>query len=408
MILSVFLLKVFAGIMVGYVYTHYYSDRSTADVFKYFDDSKVMFDSLHKHPADYVQMLFGIYNDNKHFHQYYNQMHNWYRQYESNLYNDSHTIIRFNAFIRIFSMGYYNVHTVFMCFLSFVGLVGIFKTFSTYFTKNWGLLFSVIFLVPSVLFWGSGVLKEGLLLFALGMLLYSLKKVSEHKITFWPFVWIASSFILLMYLKFYILIALFPSIAIYLLVTKTGNKQVLLKYFSVIGMFILFEIITSLLFPQYNALKILAMKQRDFIGLSNFMNSKSYFPIHKLEPTIWSLVSNIPHALYNTMLRPTFSTFDSGFKILTAIENAGIMLLILISFLFIKKKSEIHYPMALFTLTFVLVLFTVIGLVTPVTGAIVRYKVPGIPFLLIFCLLIIDMDKVETSWKKLKQKMSKH
>src|SRR3954470_13055434 len=42
-----FLLKIIAGIALWLVYTYYYTDRSTSDIWKYFDDGKVMFGALH-------------------------------------------------------------------------------------------------------------------------------------------------------------------------------------------------------------------------------------------------------------------------------------------------------------------------------------------------------------------------
>jgi hypothetical protein len=41
-----FLLKVLSGIVLGLIYTYYYKDRSTADIWKYFDDGMVMFSAL--------------------------------------------------------------------------------------------------------------------------------------------------------------------------------------------------------------------------------------------------------------------------------------------------------------------------------------------------------------------------
>jgi len=86
------------GVALWWIYTYYYPDRSTADIFKYFDDSKVMYDALWKHPADYFKMLFAIGNDNAYFDSnYYSHMNYWYREFDNKIYNDSHTIIRFNA-----------------------------------------------------------------------------------------------------------------------------------------------------------------------------------------------------------------------------------------------------------------------------------------------------------------------
>ncbi|MEO8733942.1 MAG: hypothetical protein ABI373_06400, partial [Flavobacteriales bacterium] len=47
-----FLLKIAAGTALWWVYTYHYTDRSTADIYKYFDDGNVMFSALPAHPLD--------------------------------------------------------------------------------------------------------------------------------------------------------------------------------------------------------------------------------------------------------------------------------------------------------------------------------------------------------------------
>jgi len=124
-----FILKLFFGFALWAIYTFYYTERVTADIYKYFDDSKVIFDCLKTNPADYFKMLFGIKNNTHAFDHYYSQMNFWAQKSGTSIYNDSHTIIRFNALVRLFSFGYYNVHTVVICFLSLIGLTAIYKTF---------------------------------------------------------------------------------------------------------------------------------------------------------------------------------------------------------------------------------------------------------------------------------------
>ena len=43
---GIFILKIIFGLLLWAIYTFYYKDRATADIYKYFDDSKVLFDSL--------------------------------------------------------------------------------------------------------------------------------------------------------------------------------------------------------------------------------------------------------------------------------------------------------------------------------------------------------------------------
>jgi len=37
---AIFILKIIAGVVLYLIYTYYYTDRKSADIFKYFDDGK--------------------------------------------------------------------------------------------------------------------------------------------------------------------------------------------------------------------------------------------------------------------------------------------------------------------------------------------------------------------------------
>jgi hypothetical protein len=48
----------------------------------------------------------------------------------------------------------------------------------------------------------------------------------------------------------------------------------------------------------------------------------------------------------------------------------------------------------LFCFTFTIVLFLIIGLTTPIIGAIVRYKIPALPFLVFGLLLCVNNTQI--------------
>src|SRR5258708_7292791 len=79
--ISVFLLKIIAGFFLTWIYTSYYPDRQTADIYKYFDDSKIIFSAFKNHNyVDYLKMVSGIGNDNTYFNEtYYSKMNHWFR-----------------------------------------------------------------------------------------------------------------------------------------------------------------------------------------------------------------------------------------------------------------------------------------------------------------------------------------
>src|ERR1051325_8079488 len=264
-----FCIKILFGIALWWIYTYYYTDRSTADIYKYFDDSKVMYDALWKHPADYLRMLFAIGNDSPYFdREYYSHMNYWYREFENNIYNDSHTIIRFNAFIRLFSFGHYFVHALVICFLSFAGLTGIYKTFVPYLRNKKNLLAPAVFLLPSVLLWSSGVLKEGFLLFGMGMLLYHFHCIITGNFKLKSLLWVMFATVILLFTKFYVLACLAPGLLAWGWSAKNNGKRAALKFFATGFILILTALNIQFIFPSYNVLQALARRQSDFVALA--------------------------------------------------------------------------------------------------------------------------------------------
>ena len=407
-----FIFKIAFGILVWVIYTFYYTERATADIYKYFDDSKIMFDAIKNKPLDYFKMLLGIGNSAPEFKAYYSEMHYWARKVDSNIYNDSHTIIRFNALVRLFSFGYYNVHTVVINFLSLVGLTAIYKTFIEQLKDKKKELIFVIFLLPSVLFWGSGVLKEGLIFFSLGLLIYCVNKLFTLKSIIICLLMTG----LLAFSKFYVWIAIMPSIILLLVANKTSTKNIFIKYLFVISIIGTIGINIESISSFQNPLVTLSQKQIEFNQLAsgqlsdsnekNIPAANSRIEINKLEPTLLSFIKNSPQALVNTFFRPYLWESKSPMMLMSAIENLMILLFIFSCIIFIKPISSIKWEYFLFCISFVLIQFLIIGETTPVLGAIARYKTIALPFLLIAFLFIIDKEKLFKKMPILKNKLN--
>lgn len=400
---TVFIIKIAFGTGMYFLYTTYYPDRSTADIFKYFDDSKVMYDALWTNPADFFKMLFSIGNDSPYFDtNYYSNMNNWYREFESNVYNDSHTIIRFNALLHIFSFGSYHAHTVFMCFLSLIGLTSIFKALQAYFVKKELWLGLAIFLIPSVLFWGSGVLKEGLVILGMGLLLFYYMQFLNKKYSIIGLLLVLFSLVLLFHMKFYVLMALIPGLVAFWWVQKTNGKLAWAKYLGVLVVLTIVGLNIHHLIPEYHVLYLLARKQADFIGLAEFQESGSVISVARVHADdLMSFIKAAPQAFSNSFFRPVIGENTSAMMLFAGLENAFIAIVTLVSIIFIKPLKNINWNLVLFCASFVIILFILIGWTTPVMGAIVRYKVPALPFLLILCFQLLDTDKVSGLIKRM-------
>ena len=389
----VFGIKVIVSILLTLIYTTYYTDRETADIFKYFDDSKIMFDALLTNPIDYFKMLFGIDFDNTYLTSvYYDQMNHWTRPYADGLFSDTHIIIRFNAFIRLFSFGHFQVHNIFINFISLIGLTTIYKSFKSFLIQKERVLFYIIFLIPSVLFWGSGLLKESIIFFGLGLLLFNLYKITQkHSIKAYLYIFIG--LLLITYTKFYLLIALSIPVLGYFINLKL-KKRISYGYIISFLSFLAIIKIAPYINEKFNLVYQIASKQQTFSRFISEVKTSSGFIIPELSDG-WSILIYIPNALLNTIIRPYLWECNSIFVWLSAIENLAILFCIFVVLFYRKKLTALQKNVLLFNLTFVFCLFSLIGLTTPVFGAIMRYKIPGLLLLLISLLLLVDLEKIK-------------
>jgi hypothetical protein len=396
----VFILKIVFGLLLWAIYTFYYPNRSTADIYKYFDDSKVMFDALKTAPVHYFKMLFGIGNNTPEFDSYYSEMHYWARKNGGGTFNDGHTVIRFNAFIRLFSQGYYTVHTIFICFISLIGFTAVYKAFIPFLEDKKRELFLAVFLLPSVLFWGSGVLKEGLLFFTLGILIY----YAQQQFTWKSFCICLVAGILLALSKFYVWLALLPALFFLLVIKNTGTKNTFLKFSIVLILVGLAGVNVDRFSTIQHPLVTLSQKQIEFNSLAegtitdanhqNIPAAGSRIAIPVLQPTVTSFIKNSPTALWNVMTRPYPWEIRSVMMLLAGLENAFILFFLITCLIFRLPLASIKWEYVLFCLSFAILQFLIIGETTPVLGAIARYKVPSLPFLLIAFLFILDKQKL--------------
>ena len=387
-----FLLKAFCGLVIYLIYTYYYPVRMEADTFKYFDDSKYLYNALWEHPLDYFKMLFGINCENDYFlKHYYSDMYNWYRSYDNGLLNDNRLVIRLNAFVRLFSFGNYYVHSLFFNFLTFIGSYSLARLFLVFSESKWK-TYLVVFLIPSFVFWSAGILKESILIFALGSFTWNVYKLisSSHKIS--TYLWILFLIPILFVMKFYVFVALIPAILAWWISQKT--KRTISIHLVTIVACLLVALGIGTIFPTYNFLVIMAAKQGDFINLANFLKVNSSIYMDYLEPNLWSFIKASPKAFINTLTRPWPTELKGILFYPPLFENLFIIFILFIGWFYRKKVNPQQWKFIVFCLTFSILLFVIIGLTTPIIGAIVRYKIPAIPFLIFVALLFLDDSKL--------------
>ena len=261
---ALFIVKLCFGICFYLVYTAYYKDQQTSDMHKYYHDAVKIFELTKNKPLSYFSILSGLemYDNEERVTQ---QLNFWYQEESASVINDSRMVIRFNLLLLPLSRGNIYIHLVTMVFLSFIGLSLIYLSLEKHFFKHEFLLLISCFGIPSVMFWSSGIMKEGLLLFFFGILVYNLFKNQSMSIYKWLL--ISLSFAGMFYSKFYVAFALIPSLLFLFICFILKSKSYAYKLMLTLILVILLGFSFNLLLHN-TPLEKLSKKQNDFINLS--------------------------------------------------------------------------------------------------------------------------------------------
>ena len=322
-------------------------------------------------------------------------MNNWDTSYKNSLMNESRLLIKLNAILNIIGFKNYFFNSITFILMGFVGEFLIFKSLLLKFNFKYPkILFWSMVLFPSIFLWSSGILKEPLIILSFGLILNSLSRKRKTK-------WLSIStftiaLLIIFKVKFYVFICFFPALISYLISEKTKLKppRLIFAFCIIIALALM---IMGNMKSSYNPLKILSEKQNDFITLSELFDTGSAFKMSPIEPNIISLIKAIPMGAVNGFLRPFPKNINKLLQLLPLIENILLYLLFLyLSYKIVFLKIELNKDVKNIvwnSLFFICMLFVLTGISTPVIGALVRYKVPGLIFIIIVINLMYDQYK---------------
>jgi hypothetical protein len=367
--LGLFSIKVLGAFSLFCVYTYYYPNRESADIFKHFDDALKFYKHVYTvSVSDYFQFLVGQKVDSPEMTEALVHTKYWLRQTEIGRIGDNHILIKLHAFLLLFSRGFYPIHLLFFAFFSYLGALTFYRFITNIFTPNNFLLLG-IFLTPSVVFFCSGTLKETIILVLLIAIISSSYYLGKKNKLSHLLILIISTYLLVV-LKAYILIALVPGLLSFLIFTNYKTKYWWLFSFILhLGyLFLLFTL------PSINFLENLQVKQYDLILVAKEMHAGSRIEIPMLNGQFSTFLSNTPNALKNVFLLPYPSSTNSFWMWLSTMENYLLLVLLLLGSTKLKytNRTQRQYIVLLFSFSILLTLF--IGWTVPILGAIVRYK----------------------------------
>ncbi len=387
-------LKLILASLLIYMYSQTYKVKKNADIFRYYNDAQVIYHSLKTQPTVFFKLVFNYNTNSVELKPYYKKMNNWDYSFNSQLYSSNRFIIRFLALFSIITLGSYGAMVVITVFLSFTGLFWIFRFFNSKIKDNKILIFILIFFTPSVAFWSSGIMKESLLLFFIGLVLNCGNFALKGKKPIIRSVIILVGLIAIFQIKAIILLLLLPSIIAYLWAYYLPNQRIIIPYFIVF--FVSFSIASeSDKFMNKGLFDILQDKQYGFIEVANQYNAESIISPIVFKSNSISVAANSPIAIINVLFRPSFWEVHNVQSLASMLENIIIFISLLLIIIFPNKEIN-NKNIFMFSISFALSYMIIIGLTTPILGAISRYRIIPLLFLEMSIIQIININKIKS------------
>lgn len=371
-----------AGIFYGWIGVYYGQMAQMIDTWAYHFESLQEYKILISHPIDFFTSLF--HNSYEGGYTNFLSSHNsWWNDVKANF------IIKIMAIFDLFSFGNYYVNVIFYSFLSLFGPVAIYKVMKDVFPTRKIPVLIATFLIPSFLYWTSGLHKEGLIFAGLSLMIYHFYfGFKEKKFPVYRFLLILFGFALVIILRNFLALPLLPPLFAWLLCYKIKIKPVII-FTAVFALSLTLFFTTKYFVPGLDLPRSVVTKRQEFIKLQGHTS----VAVNELKPTFTSFLKNAPQAFSLAVLRPYPSDVRHLLSLAAAIEIAFILLFFLV-FLFWRKNGIILSPVLLFCLFFSFGVLLMIGYSVNNLGAIVRYRSIVFPLLLAPMAAKVNWDRI--------------
>ena len=304
-------------------------------------------------------------------------------------------IMKISALLSFLSFGKYLIITLFFGFFSFAGLWRLFLVFKELNNaKNLKLMAWAVLFMPSIWFWGSGLIKDTVCIGSVGFiahLLYITLIKKEVKIK--NIIGLVLLVYIVLNIKSYIIIILAVSLSTFIFYKFVSPfKNIVIRTFVII-IFLSGVALMALVTNFDTQLEILAEEsrvqidayQRNYEAVQAFdEQSKGIVEASKIDPSVQGLLLHSPVAVFKCLFRPFIWESRTIFILFSSLEATLLLfctLYLLYKFRLFGFFREIFAnPYILFSFLVSILFALIIGFTTFNFGTMARYKIILLPF----------------------------
>ena len=382
-LLSLFLLKILSGIAIGWIAIHIYGPGND-----YWDTNDYALEEYHLIQTNPIKYLSNIFTSDYQggYAGIFSSGDSYWNDLKGNI------VIKLVSVFNIFSRGDYYINSLFFNFIIFFGHVILYRLFIKMFPGRQVLVIIGCFLLPSTLYFSSGIHKDGLVFLMLAVAVYGVyESLIKNQFNRKRVLLIIVSLALLFLLRNFICLALLPALFAWVLVSKTKwpAAPVFAAVYLVCGLLV-FNI--NSIVPNINPLEIITTKQTEYLKLDKAATQIELTP---LQPGFKSFASNTPQALNHAFLRPYLWELPVKSILPLSIELFVYQALIVLMVLFKKRDRTTDQKQFLFfAIFFTISIFLIIGYIVPNLGSLVRYRSLYYPLLITPALCFINWELI--------------
>lgn len=308
----------------------------------------------------------------------------------------------------LFSLIFYKNYLSISLFISVFAFAGCWRMFKTFYAlyphlRN-KVAFACLFL-PSIIFWGVGLIKDSICIGSLGFLFYALYNIFIAKRKIPVSILIAMGSAWLIYnIKPYILLCFAPAFLIWVFIrfnrgipdkTLRGIAAVLFTMIAVLaGGFLLQYMTAQEQSSQFATANLIQSVETQQHGYTAALGQGSYFTVGNVGSGFGSLLLLFPLGVVAALFRPFPWDIRSPLMVLSAIEAMGFIYLTWIAFkkigFFKTFRMIFSDPLTLFCFIYSILFAGFVGITTSNFGAMVRYKIPCLAFYLMMLFIVMD------------------
>lgn len=384
--------KIVGAIAVGFIYQFYYGGgRPSGDTFNYFANAAVIHEAFGDSFKTGVKLLLADGTYTPEIFPYATRMY-WFRS------PTEYFVIRVIAVLGMFTFHTYSAIAVLFALLSFSGVWALFRTFYKFFPALHLKLAIAVLFVPSVVFWGSGILKDSITLGALGWATWAIVRLFlERKGLFVATVILLLALYTIYAVKIYIVLCFLPAALLWVFLANIQRvRSVVVR--SLLAPLMLILVVTLSYFAVVEigkdnsryAVDKLSQTAEITARYLTYVGEKQGGSVYTLggdfDFSLAGMLRKFPLAVNVTLFRPYLWEAYNPVMLLSALESLTTLLLTVYILFQVGVGKTLRYvvsrPIILFCLLFAVAFSFSVGISTYNFGSLVRYKIPMFPFYL--------------------------